>query len=79
MYRRCRSRRVDKALGHTTDLRTQRLVLFSGFEVKKEDGVKVEALAQLVTWLFATLQHISNTAESTLGERSEDARAAIPR
>ena len=43
-------------IGQTTDAFTKRVILFSGVEVKPDDGGKKEALAQLAIWLTASLE-----------------------
>lgn len=43
-------------IGHTTDAFNKRTILFSGIEVKPDDGGKKEALAQLSIWLNANLE-----------------------
>ncbi|PLN76117.1 hypothetical protein BDW42DRAFT_188865 [Aspergillus taichungensis] len=43
-------------IGHTTDAFNKRTILFSGIEVKPDDGGKQEALAQLSIWLNANLE-----------------------
>jgi hypothetical protein len=39
-------------ISQTTDAFTERVLLFSGIEVKLDDGGKKEALAQLAIWLM---------------------------
>ena len=45
-------------IGPTTDAFTKRTILFSGVEVKSNDGGKQEALAQLAIWQTAHLEKI---------------------
>ncbi|GMF69837.1 unnamed protein product [Aspergillus oryzae] len=44
-------------LSQTTDSHTKRRLLFSGLEVKHENGGKDEALAQLATWIVAGMEN----------------------
>ncbi|KAE8372231.1 hypothetical protein BDV26DRAFT_105033 [Aspergillus bertholletiae] len=44
-------------LSQTMDSNTKQRVLFSGLEVKQENGGKDEALAQLATWLAAGMEN----------------------
>jgi len=46
-------------IGHTTDQATRRLALYSGIEVKPENGDKDEALAQLSIWLVAAMENLN--------------------
>lgn len=45
-------------ISQTMDANTRRLALFSGIEVKQENGGKDEALAQLAIWLAAGLENL---------------------
>ncbi|KAE8353466.1 hypothetical protein BDV28DRAFT_107173 [Aspergillus coremiiformis] len=58
---------VGNVLSQTTDASTKRLLLFSGTEVKAENGGKDEALSQLVTWIAAGME---NTRK--LGSRASE-------
>lgn len=46
------------------DTSTKRLALFSGIEVKTENGGKDEALVQLAIWLCAGLEILRRLSES---------------
>lgn len=59
--------RAGISISHTTDASTKRLALFSGIEVKPENGGKDEALVQLATWLSAGLENVK-----TLGSASRE-------
>ncbi|KAE8323647.1 hypothetical protein BDV39DRAFT_181838 [Aspergillus sergii] len=48
---------VGDILSQTTDSSTKRRLLFSGLEVKHENGGKDEALAQLATWIVAGMEN----------------------
>lgn len=50
-------------ISQTMDANTKRLALFSGIEVKQENGGKDEALAQLAIWLAAGLENVRRLAE----------------
>jgi hypothetical protein len=65
LYHRLRSAGQGDFLGHTTDKTTKRLLLFSGVEVKPENGGKSEATVQLSIWLSAALRHLRR-----LGQKS---------
>ncbi|KAE8351284.1 hypothetical protein BDV28DRAFT_137442 [Aspergillus coremiiformis] len=54
-------------LSHTTDAFTKRTILFSGIEVKADDGGKKEALAQLAIWLSANLERLVRLGELVQG------------
>lgn len=56
-------------ISHTTDANTKRLALFSGIEVKQENGGKDEALAQLAIWLAAGLENVRRLGE--LGQEQQ--------
>lgn len=49
--------RVQGMWSQTTDSHTKRRLLFSGLEVKHENGGKDEALAQLATWIVAGMEN----------------------
>lgn len=51
------------------DANTKRLALFSGIEVKQENGGKDEALAQLAIWLAAGLENVRRLGE--LGQKRQ--------
>jgi len=51
------------------DANTKRLALFSGIEVKQENGGKDEALAQLAIWLSAGLENVRRLGE--LGQKRQ--------
>jgi hypothetical protein len=55
-------------MSQTTDAFTKRILLFSGMEVKLDDGGKKEALAQLAIWLAAGLEKIRQLGEQVKGE-----------
>ncbi|KAJ0417623.1 hypothetical protein BJY00DRAFT_289284 [Aspergillus carlsbadensis] len=55
-------------ISQTTDAFTKRIVLFSGMEVKSEDGGKKEALAQLAIWLAAGLEKTRQLGAQVKGE-----------
>ncbi|KAL4793259.1 hypothetical protein BDV19DRAFT_366909 [Aspergillus venezuelensis] len=55
-------------LSQTTDAFTKRILLFSGMEVKSDEGSKKEALAQLAIWLAAGLEEIRRLGEQVMGE-----------
>ncbi|KAE8407142.1 hypothetical protein BDV37DRAFT_280398 [Aspergillus pseudonomiae] len=54
-------------ISHTTDAFTKRTILFSGIEVKADDGGKKEALAQLAIWLSANLERLVRLGELVKG------------
>ncbi|KAK3216149.1 hypothetical protein GRF29_8g2368657 [Pseudopithomyces chartarum] len=56
-------------ISHTTDANTNRLALFSGIDVKQENGGKNEALAQLAIWLAAGLESVRRLGE--LGQEQQ--------
>ncbi|KAL3477471.1 hypothetical protein BJX99DRAFT_269872 [Aspergillus californicus] len=55
-------------ISQTTDAFTKRILLFSGMEVKSDEGSKKEALAQLAIWLAAGLEKIRQLGEQVKGE-----------
>ncbi|KAF2633280.1 hypothetical protein BU25DRAFT_355489 [Macroventuria anomochaeta] len=57
LYNRLGLAGVGETIGQTTDANTKRLALFSGIEVKQENGGKDEALVQLAIWLAAGLEN----------------------
>ncbi|KAH8710129.1 hypothetical protein GQ44DRAFT_742923 [Phaeosphaeriaceae sp. PMI808] len=56
-------------ISQTMDANTKRLALFSGIEVKQENGGKDEALAQLAIWLAAGLENVRRLGE--LGQKRQ--------
>jgi len=54
---------LGDTISHTMDANTKRLSLFSGIEVKQENGGKDEALAQLAIWLVAGLENVRRLGE----------------
>jgi hypothetical protein len=67
LYNRLGLAGVGEIIGHTMDANTKRLALFSGIEVKQENGGKDEALVQLAIWLAAGLDNIKRL--SNLGHK----------
>jgi len=57
-------------ISQTTDANTKRLALFSGIEVKQENGGKDEALAQLAIWLAAGLENVRRLGELSQRQQS---------
>ncbi|KAE8381618.1 hypothetical protein BDV26DRAFT_289258 [Aspergillus bertholletiae] len=51
------------SISQTTDAFNKRTILFSGVEVKPDDGGKKEALAQLAIWLSANLEKMRRLGE----------------
>jgi hypothetical protein len=49
---------LGDTISQTTDANTKQLALFSGIEVKQENGGKDEALVQLAIWLAAGLENV---------------------
>lgn len=58
LYNRLGLAGVGETASHTLDANTKRLALFSGIEVKQENGGKDEALVQLAIWLAAGLENV---------------------
>ncbi|GAB1194375.1 hypothetical protein APSETT444_003620 [Aspergillus pseudonomiae] len=58
------------ALSQTMDSSMKRRLLFSGLEVKNENGGKDEALAQLATWIAAGMEN----TRKLWGQSSEEER-----
>ncbi|KAF7857328.1 hypothetical protein EAF04_009569 [Stromatinia cepivora] len=58
---------LDHMISQTTDASMKRVALFSGIEVKQENGGKDEALIQLAIWLAAGLWNIRKLGE--LGQK----------
>jgi hypothetical protein len=56
---------VGDSISQTIDAGTKRMALFSGMEVKQENGGKDEALAQLATWLAAGLENLRKLGDSS--------------
>ncbi|KAE8150278.1 hypothetical protein BDV25DRAFT_172276 [Aspergillus avenaceus] len=54
-------------ISQTTDAFNKRTILFSGIEVKADDGGKKEALAQLAIWLSANLERLVRLGELVKG------------
>ncbi|KNG84959.1 hypothetical protein ANOM_006773 [Aspergillus nomiae NRRL 13137] len=55
------------AISQTTDAFNKRTILFSGVEVKPDDGGKKEALAQLAIWLSGNLEKMRRLGELAKG------------
>ncbi|KAE8380472.1 hypothetical protein BDV26DRAFT_279535 [Aspergillus bertholletiae] len=54
-------------ISYITDAFTKRTILFSGIEVKADDGGKKEVLAQLAIWLSANLERLVRLGELVKG------------
>lgn len=63
LYDRLHLAGLGDMISQTTDANTKRLALFSGIEVKQENGGKDEALAQLAIWLAAGLENVRRLGE----------------
>jgi hypothetical protein len=65
-------------ISQTADAFTERVLFFSGIEVKSDDGGKKEALAQLAIWLAAGLEKIRQLGEQVKGEGEESINWMLP-
>ncbi|KAL2810106.1 hypothetical protein BJX63DRAFT_444876 [Aspergillus granulosus] len=65
-------------ISQTKDAFTKRVLLFSGVEVRSDDGGKKEALAQLAIWLSAGLEKTQQMREQVKGEGDDLADWALP-
>jgi hypothetical protein len=65
-------------MSQTTDAFTKRILLFSGMEVKLDDGGNKEALAQLAIWLAAGLEKIRQLGEQVKGEGEDSINWMLP-
>lgn len=67
LYSRLNLAGLSETISQTMDANTKRLALFSGIEVKQENGGKDEALVQLAIWLAAGLESLRRLGE--LGQK----------
>jgi hypothetical protein len=65
-------------ISQTTDAFTKRILLFSGMEVKSDDGGKKEALAQLAIWLAAGLEKVRQLGEQVRAEGQDSINWLLP-
>jgi hypothetical protein len=65
-------------ISQTTDAFTKRILLFSGMEVKSDDGGKKEALAQLAIWLAAGLEKVRQLGEQVRAEGEDSINWLLP-
>lgn len=65
-------------ISQTTDAFTKRVLLFSGMEIKSDDGGKKEALAQLAVWLAAGLEKIRQLGEQLKDEGEDSINWMLP-
>lgn len=63
LYKRVSLGGAGFAISQTSDAFTKRIALFSGVEVKQDDGGKKEALAQLCIWLAAGLNKVQKLGQ----------------
>jgi len=68
LYTKLQRSGYGNSLSHTTDANTKRLALFSGIEVKPENGGKMDALVQLATWFAAEFEHLRKLGEMSRSE-----------
>lgn len=67
LYNKLNLAGLGDTISQTMDANTKRLALFSGIEVKQENGGKDEALVQLAIWLAAGLENLRRLGE--LGQK----------